>query len=94
MRDLIIFEIYYILYKRGDFNMLLAKSRLQGKSVVLTLPVGEGKRPDANKEYIVIYEEDGTITLIPKVENPFASSNIGELYNESQLDESQYKQEE
>ena len=43
--------------------MLIAKSRLQGSSVVITLPSDNGKKPKENKEYIVVYSDDGTITL-------------------------------
>ncbi|MGC3752337.1 AbrB family transcriptional regulator, partial [Enterococcus faecium] len=35
--------------------MLITKSRLQGSSVVITLPSDKGKKPSENKEYIVIY---------------------------------------
>ena len=48
--------------------MLVTKSRLQGSSVVITLPSDNGKKPSKNQEYIVIYSEDGTITLVPKID--------------------------
>lgn len=52
--------------------MLITKSRLQGSSVVITLPSDNGKKPSENQEYIVVYSEDGTITLVPKIEDPFS----------------------
>lgn len=50
--------------------MLITKSRLQGSSVVITLPSDNGKKPEENQEYIVVYSDDGTITLVPKIEDP------------------------
>ena len=51
--------------------MLITKSRLQGSSVVITLPSDNGKKPSENQEYVVVYAEDGTIILVPKIEDPF-----------------------
>jgi len=62
--------------------MLTTRSRKQGSSVVVTLPSDKESKPEINKEYIVIYSEDGTIILVPKIEDPFASSDIGEFYEE------------
>lgn len=64
--------------------MLTAKSRLQGSSVVITLPPKDGKKPKPNKEYIVEYSEDGTILLIPKIDDPFSAVTIGEFYEEDE----------
>ena len=47
--------------------MLVTKSRLQGSSVVVTLPSDNGKKPSENQEYIVVYSDDGTITLVQKL---------------------------
>ena len=47
--------------------MLTTKSRRQGSSVVLTLPTDNGKKPKVDQEYIVMYSDDGTITLVPKI---------------------------
>ncbi|MBO1305409.1 AbrB family transcriptional regulator [Enterococcus sp. 669A] len=60
--------------------MLTAKSRLQGSSVVITLPSTNGVKPSANKEYIVVYSDDGTITLVPKIDDPFAGGEEGDFY--------------
>ena len=63
--------------------MLIAKSRLQGSSVVITLPSDNGKKPKENKEYIVVYSDDGTITLVPKIEDPF-SGGEAEYYEKDE----------
>lgn len=60
--------------------MLITKSRLDGNSVVATLPAQNGEKPSPNKEYIVIYSEDESITLIPKLEDPFRGGDEGEFY--------------
>lgn len=64
--------------------MLIAKSRLQGSSVVITLPSSNGKKPTANQEYIVVYSEDGTIILVPKIDDPFSSGEEAEFYEEDE----------
>lgn len=60
--------------------MLITKSRLQGSSVVLTLPAKNGEKPEPNIEYIVVYSLDGTITLVPKIADPFAGGKLAEFY--------------
>jgi hypothetical protein len=64
--------------------MLIVKSRLQGSSVVITLPSNNGNKPSANQEYIVVYSEDGTIILVPKIEDPFSSGEEAEFYEEDE----------
>lgn len=64
--------------------MLVTKSRLEGNSVVIPLPSVNGKSPEANQEYVVIYAEDGVITLIPKIKDPFVSGKVGEFYEEDE----------
>lgn len=64
--------------------MIIAKSRLQGSSVVITLPSSKGNKPAANQEYIVIYSEDGTIILVPKINDPFSSGEKAEFYEEDE----------
>ncbi len=39
---------------------------------MITLPSDNGKKPLNNQEYIVVYSDDGTITLVPKIEDPFS----------------------
>lgn len=64
--------------------MLIAKSRLQGSSVVITLPSNNGNKPAANQEYIVVYSEDGTIILVPKIDDPFLFGEEAEFYEEDE----------
>lgn len=64
--------------------VLIAKSRLQGGSVVITLPSDNGKKPSENQEYIVVYSEDGTITLVPKIEDPFSAGQEAEYYEKDE----------
>ncbi|MBD9836216.1 type II toxin-antitoxin system PemI/MazE family antitoxin [Enterococcus faecalis] len=58
--------------------MLITKSRLQGSSIVVTLPSNNGNKPSANQEYIVVYSDDGTILLVPKIEDPFSGGEEAE----------------
>lgn len=60
--------------------MLFTKSRLQGSSIVVTLPANKGEKPEPNQEYLVLYDKDGTITLVPKLEDPFSNRNEAEYY--------------
>lgn len=60
--------------------MLLTKSRMQGSSEVITLPPDKGKKPESNKEYLVVYSLDGTILLVPKLSDPFEGRNEGYFY--------------
>ena len=64
--------------------MLITKSRLQGSSVVVTLPLHNGEKLEANKEYIVIYSANGTITLVPKIDDPFVISEAGAFYEKEE----------
>ena len=60
--------------------MLITKSRLQGNSIVVTLPSDNGKNPPENQEYVVVYVEDGTIIFVPKIEDPFHGGEESEFY--------------
>lgn len=51
--------------------MLTTKSRAQGNSVVVTLPINGKEKPKVGETYLVFYEDDGSIILIPKIEDPF-----------------------
>jgi hypothetical protein len=62
--------------------MIKTKTRIQGRSVVVTLPAQSGITIEANKEYIVSYEQDGSILLVPKIENPFAVAEENAYYEE------------
>ena len=71
------------LSERGD-RMLTTKSRLHGDSVVVTLPPDNGKVPKENQEYSVIYSDDGTITLVPKIDDPFSGGDEAEYYEKDE----------
>ncbi|MGH2335463.1 type II toxin-antitoxin system PemI/MazE family antitoxin, partial [Enterococcus faecalis] len=58
--------------------MLTTNSRNQASSVVLTLPSNIGQKPKADQVYIVMYSDDGTITLVPKFQDPFSGGSEGE----------------
>lgn len=64
--------------------MLTAKSKLQGNAVVITLPPKDGKNLEPDSEYIVEYSEDGTILLIPKIDDPFTDAAIGAFHEEDE----------
>jgi len=64
--------------------MLLTKSRMQGSSVVITLPPHNGEKTESNKEYLVVYSLDGIILLVPKLPNPFEGGDEDKFY---ELDE-------
>ena len=67
--------------------MLITKSRVQGSSLVVTLPSENGKKPPVNQEYIVIYSEDGTITLVLRIEDPFSGGNETEYYEKAEWED-------
>lgn len=64
--------------------MITTKSRLQGNSVVVTLPSVNEKKPPTNQEYVVIYSDDGTITLIPRLADPFVDGKEAEYYEQEE----------
>lgn len=78
--------VYYSKIK-GVIFMLVTKSRLQGSSVVITLPSDNGKKPSNNQEYIVVYSDDGTITLVPKIDDPFSGGEESEYYEKDEWED-------
>ncbi|GMA45892.1 type II toxin-antitoxin system PemI/MazE family antitoxin [Tetragenococcus muriaticus] len=60
--------------------MLETKARAQGGSIVVTLPAEKGTTVFPGKKYLVSYGEDGTIVLVPKIEDPFANVTEGAFY--------------
>ncbi len=64
----------------GGVRVITTKTRLQGSSVIVTLPANNGEKLESNKEYVVVYSEDDTITLIPKIDDPFSGGTEGEFY--------------
>lgn len=69
--------------------MLETKTRIQGKSVVVTLPTQKGKSPESGKEYLVSYGSRGEIILVPKIQNPFLNVQTGKFYEEDTLEDLQ-----
>ncbi|MFR3685465.1 MAG: type II toxin-antitoxin system PemI/MazE family antitoxin [Enterococcus sp.] len=67
--------------------MLITKTRLQGSSVVVTLPSENGKKTPENQEYIVIYSDDGTITLVPRIDDPFIGGDEAEYYEKAEWED-------
>jgi len=70
---------------RGD-NMLTTKTRTQGNSIVVTLPVADNIELQSQKEYFVTYLDDGSIILTPKVEDPFLVAEDGAYYEAEVLE--------
>ena len=64
--------------------MLITKSRLQGSSVVIKLSSDNGKKTSENQEYIVAYSEDGTITLVSRIEDPFSEGEEAGYYEKDE----------
>lgn len=64
--------------------MFTTKYRLQGSSVVITLPQNNRKKTSDNQEYIVVYSNDGIITLVPKISDPFSGEEKAEYYEKDE----------
>lgn len=60
--------------------MLETRTRKQGRSVVVTLPADETMNISVDKTYLVTYNQDGSVLLIPKIDNPFLQAKEGEFY--------------
>lgn len=60
--------------------MLITKTRKVGHHLEVTLPENNGKTVPVGKEFLVSYQENGAIILIPKISDPFANVKKGELY--------------
>lgn len=58
--------------------MSTVKARKQGNSIMISLPSTLGS--EAGEEFLVIKKENGAITMIPKVENPFINAKNEEFY--------------
>lgn len=67
--------------------MLITKTRLQGSSVVVTLPSENGKKTPENQEYLVIYSDNGTITLVPRIDDPFSGGDEAEYYEKDEWED-------
>jgi len=58
--------------------MSKVKARKQGNSIMVTIPSALGI--EAGEEFFVVKKDNGAITMIPKVENPFKNAKDGEFY--------------
>ncbi|AMV60358.1 Programmed cell death antitoxin MazE [Pediococcus damnosus] len=56
----------------------VSKVRKLGNSVAITLP--KKLNVSVGQEFIIVKKENGSITLIPKVENYFKNAKPGEFY--------------
>lgn len=72
--------------KRSDY-VFIAKTRLQRSSIAITLPSDNGKKTSENQEYIVVYSEDGTITLVLRIEDPFNGGEEAEYYEKEEWED-------
>ena len=54
------------------------KTRKQGNSVMINIP--SEFKVEEGKEYTLVQKKDGTITLIPQIENYFENARPGEFY--------------
>jgi antitoxin component of MazEF toxin-antitoxin module len=57
--------------------MTSIKTRKQGNSLVITIPANLGLKE--GEEFLIIRKENGTVVLIPKVEDFFDSAEEGEF---------------
>lgn len=58
--------------------MSTVKTRKQGNSIMVTIPSALGI--EAGEEFFVIKKDNGAVSLIPKVANPFENAKDGEFY--------------
>lgn len=54
------------------------KTRKQGNSLMINIP--SEFKVEEGKEYSLVKKADGTITLIPQIENYFDNARPGEFY--------------
>lgn len=45
------------------------------------------EKTSESQEYIVVYSDDGTITLVPKIEDPFSDGEIAEYYEKDEWED-------
>lgn len=58
--------------------MTTIKARKQGNSVMITIPSSLGVKE--GEEFFFIKKDNGAITMIPKIEDPFENAQDGEFY--------------
>ncbi|MGM0231385.1 AbrB family transcriptional regulator [Enterococcus sp. AZ091] len=57
--------------------MASTKTRKQGNSLVITIPAKLGLKE--GEEFLIVKKENGTVALIPKIEDFFESAKEGEF---------------
>ena len=66
-------------------NMVIKrKTRKQGNPVMINIP--SEFKVEAGREYSLVKKSDGTITLIPQIENYFYNASLGEFYEPLEWD--------
>lgn len=60
--------------------MLYTRTKKIGNAVMVSIP--EELHPAADTEYLVVKSENGSITLVPKMTNPFKSDQEFEDVND------------
>lgn len=58
--------------------MTTIKARKQGNSVMITIPSSLGVKE--GEEFFFVKKDNGAITMIPKLDNPFEYAADGEFY--------------
>lgn len=58
--------------------MTTVKARKQGNSIMVTIPAALGI--EEGQEFYMIKKDNGAISMIPKVENPFSVAEDGVFY--------------
>lgn len=58
--------------------MTTIKARKQGNSIMVTIPSSFGVKE--GEEFFFIKKDNGAITMIPKIEDPFENAKEGEFY--------------
>lgn len=56
--------------------MATTKLRKQGDSIVVIIPATEAENVNLDIEYFVRIDENGNISLIPRLDNPFRIAKI------------------
>lgn len=46
--------------------------------------LSNNKKTSDNQEYLVVYSEDGIITLVPKIDDPFCGGEAAECYEKDE----------
>ena len=63
--------------------MYTVKTRKVGNSVAISIP--SKFKIEAGKEYLIHKSKDGTITMVPKIKNPYLSSKKFEPASDNQI---------